>query len=399
MISNCGHDENGRYSGGAAGDQTGGEWEIRSWYNRPWNYVLRYPDAKVRELIAAMAEAAARNNLIGYDQSDRYTFWQHLKASSYDPSQITVRCEADCSSGVAAIVKAVGYRLNIAKLKNVSIYCYTGNLRSALKTAGFTVLAASKYLTSLDYLLRGDILLYEGHHVAINLTTGSKAGASADTGNGGKLNETVKWNGVATAALNVRRWAGTGNALCSFSPLPTGAAVGVCDTVLAADGSPWYYILYNGKYGFVSADYIRQKPAQSVTNEIVAAGQIHADNFAGCNLVIDGVWGNETKKGAVKVLQHAMNLDYNAGLEEDGIWGAKSAAALKGHSVRKGESQYMVTALEILFMLRGYECGGVESPGVFGENLEKAVITYKEKKGWIINGTAGEGTFIALAGA
>ena len=41
-ISNSGHDENGRYNGGAAGDQTGDEWYLRSWYNRPWNCVIRY---------------------------------------------------------------------------------------------------------------------------------------------------------------------------------------------------------------------------------------------------------------------------------------------------------------------------------------------------------------------
>ena len=35
MISNCGHDENGRYSGGKAGDQTGTEWRVINWYNRP----------------------------------------------------------------------------------------------------------------------------------------------------------------------------------------------------------------------------------------------------------------------------------------------------------------------------------------------------------------------------
>lgn len=28
MISNCGHDENNRYSGGKAGDQTGTEYRI-----------------------------------------------------------------------------------------------------------------------------------------------------------------------------------------------------------------------------------------------------------------------------------------------------------------------------------------------------------------------------------
>ena len=86
---------------------------------------MRHPDEKVRKMIADMARAAAKNNLVGYDQSQRYTFWEHLKASEYDPAGITIACEADCSSGVAAIVKAVGYRLNMQKLKNVSIYLYT----------------------------------------------------------------------------------------------------------------------------------------------------------------------------------------------------------------------------------------------------------------------------------
>ena len=47
MISNCGHDENNRYSGGKAGDQTGTEWRVINWYNRPWKCVLRHPDLTV----------------------------------------------------------------------------------------------------------------------------------------------------------------------------------------------------------------------------------------------------------------------------------------------------------------------------------------------------------------
>lgn len=178
MISNCGHDENEKYSGGAAGDQTGAEWEIRTWYNRPWNCVLRHPDRNVGNMLADLARKAAQNNLVGYDQNQRGTYWQHLKASNYDPAQITIKCEADCSSGVAANVKATGYRLGIKALQNVSADCYTGNLRAALKAAGFEVLTDSKYLTSDAYLLPGDILLYEGHHTATNLDTGSKAGSS-----------------------------------------------------------------------------------------------------------------------------------------------------------------------------------------------------------------------------
>lgn len=186
-ISNCGHDERNKYSGGKAGDQTGGEWTIRSWYNRPWNCVLRHPDADVREMIADMAEAAAKNNFVGYDQLQRLTFWEHLKASNYDPAKITIACEADCSSGVAAIVKAVGYRLGIEKLKNVSIYIYTGNMKAAFKAAGFEVLTDKKYLTSDAYLLRGDIVLNESAHVATNLTNGSKS--SGDDSSKGYLSK------------------------------------------------------------------------------------------------------------------------------------------------------------------------------------------------------------------
>ena len=58
MISNCGHDERGKYSGGKAGDQTGTEWQVINWYNRPWKCVLRHPDAATRKLIAQMAKAA-----------------------------------------------------------------------------------------------------------------------------------------------------------------------------------------------------------------------------------------------------------------------------------------------------------------------------------------------------
>ena len=177
MISNCGHDENKKYKGGKAGDQTGGEWAKRDWYNRPWLCVLRHPDEKVRSKIAKYAKSAAENDNIGYDQSDRLTFWNALKDSGYDPAKIKTKCEADCSSGVAAIVKAVGYTLDIDKLKEISEKMYTGNERSILKKAGFTGLTAAKYLSSDKYLLPGDILLYDpdekSGHTAINLDTGS----------------------------------------------------------------------------------------------------------------------------------------------------------------------------------------------------------------------------------
>ena len=44
MIANCGSNEFGSGYGGQAGDQTGNEYRVRTWYSRPWKCVLRYPD-------------------------------------------------------------------------------------------------------------------------------------------------------------------------------------------------------------------------------------------------------------------------------------------------------------------------------------------------------------------
>ena len=172
MIANSGYDEYGKYSGGSAGDQTGKEWRIIPYYTRPWNCVLRHPDASVRNLIAQLAEQGANNDLIGYDQNERWTFWNQLKKVGYYPVNINTKCEADCSAGVISITWAVGYLIGRKTLQNLNA-SYTGNMRSGFKDAGFSVLTDSKYLTSDKYLMRGDILLNDAHHTAINLTTGS----------------------------------------------------------------------------------------------------------------------------------------------------------------------------------------------------------------------------------
>lgn len=172
MIANSGHDERGKYSGGQAGDQTGTEWQIIKWYNRPWNCVLRHPDEDVRKKIAELARAAANNNKIGYNQAKRTSFWFELEKVGYDPSKITTKCDSDCSAGVSAIVKAVGYILNKPKLKELAITNYTGSMRPNYKAVGFDVLTDGKYLASDKYLVPGDILLNEKHHTCINLDYG-----------------------------------------------------------------------------------------------------------------------------------------------------------------------------------------------------------------------------------
>lgn len=138
-----------------------------------------------------------------------------------------------------------------------------------------------------------------------------------------------------------------------------------------------------------------ETPSTSV-NQIVKDGQIHARNFAAPGLNADGIRGANTIKAGIKVLQQGMNLDYGAGLALDGIWGSKSEAALGNHTVRRGERQYMVTALQILLMLKGYYPNGVENPGHFGAGCEKAVRQYQKDHGIGVDGVAGYKTFKSL---
>lgn len=129
---------------------------------------------------------------------------------------------------------------------------------------------------------------------------------------------------------------------------------------------------------------------------LVSAGQIHANNFAQCGIEADGIRGVLTKRAGIKVLQRAMNLDYSAGLAEDGIWGTRTKTALGKHYVRYGETQYMVTALEILLLLKNYNPNGVECPGEFGSGLKAAVIQYQKDNGWTTNGIADAALFQSL---
>lgn len=288
-ISNSGSDENGRYHSGKAGDQTGNEWNLRSWYNRPWNCVLRYEkDARVGQKLAELGCAAAQNNLVGYDQYQRDTYWHHLKASNYDPSQITVACEADCSAGVIANTKAVGYLLGISALKNITA-TYTGNMKNAYKAAGFTVLTGSKYTSGYDYLLPGDILLNESAHTATNITKGSKATSSSTSGTNSapaKTNNSYVGKGIGTAtakaSMNVRSGSGTSHS--SYGTISVGTKVEVLEIL----SNGWYKIVWPGAscgYAYTSNStktyysYVAKKPAAS-TNTSTSSKNVKATKAA-----------------------------------------------------------------------------------------------------------------------
>lgn len=174
IIGHASINENGEISGGKAGDQTGQEVTRRTWYDKPWDVVIRPKSSSVAEAIATAMEKACANDNIGYCQSHRTTAYTYAKKVNYDLSKITTPCEADCSSLVALCILAAGI--------NVSPHCTTRDLRSScLGTGQFTVFTDSSYTRSTSKIKRGDILLNEGHHTAIVLNsnyTGSELGTS-----------------------------------------------------------------------------------------------------------------------------------------------------------------------------------------------------------------------------
>lgn len=135
----------------------------------------------------------------------------------------------------------------------------------------------------------------------------------------------------------------------------------------------------------------------STKTDIVKAGQMHTNNFTGAGLKVDGVRGTLTKKAFVMAIQIALNLDYNAGLAVDGKLGTKTKAALKGKTVRTGSKGYLVTALEIGLMLKGYNPNGVECPGVFGTGCAGATEKYQGENSLAVDKIAGYNTFMSLA--
>ena len=113
---------------------------------------------------------------------------------------------------------------------------------------------------------------------------------------------------------------------------------------------------------------------EAVKRFVVACGQQSANDFVGhSQIAVDGLVGPATKRMKIRVLQHAMNLDYNAGLVEDGLWGSATEAALGNHYIKQGEKQYMVTAMQIFVLIAGNDPHGVEYPGIFGSGLAGAL--------------------------
>lgn len=167
-------DENGKASGGKAGDQTGREVSTQSWYkhSKGWR-VLRAKNPKLAYYIAEAMNMACNNSKVGYDQGQNQTLWNAAKKVNFDISKVTTATETDCARLIRVCVQ---YACVMLGLDITVPDFYTANLVSRLLSTGlFVELTGSKYTDKEDYLGVGDILCTrtKGHTVAV-LTNGKK---------------------------------------------------------------------------------------------------------------------------------------------------------------------------------------------------------------------------------
>lgn len=160
-VGSARHDENGKYTNGRRGDQTGDEVSIQSWYNHSKGWVrLRAKDPYVRQLIAKAMLMACENNHFGYSQNDRDSGFVEARKVGFDPSCVTKDVNVDCSSLVRICVNFAGIAVGDF---------YTGNEANILMNTGaFT----EALVDSEAECEAGDILVTrtKGHTVVVLAT-------------------------------------------------------------------------------------------------------------------------------------------------------------------------------------------------------------------------------------
>ena len=277
----------------------------------------------------------ANNPKHGYDQDNRW-------GPDYD-----------CSSAVISAWQAAGVPV---KSKGAS---YTGNMKSVFISCGFKDVRSSINLSNGSGLKRGDVLLNTVTHTAMYI------------GNGQIVHASINENGTTTGGKTGDQ---TGKEICIRS---------------------YYNKNWDCVLRYMNDDSSVTPPPSG--NVYIRQGQTAANKFVGAGLTITGVRDAATKKAGIKVLQKAMNLDYGAGLAVDGIWGSATEAALGKHYVKSGETQYMVTACQILLLIRGFNPNGVEYPGTFGSGCLAAVKKFQTNMKLPVKGICNAATFIKLA--
>ena len=177
-------DENGKVSGGTAGDQTGKEVSTQDYYlhSKGW-YLIRPKSVEDANKLASAMLAACENNNIGYDQNERLGIITQIKKYG-SMAKIAVKTEADCGTLVRGCCIEVGFDPgNFTTANEAAALTNTGKFESKVS------------VTSSTTLYNGDVLVTKtkGHTVIVVSGNPRKTSSSSATQSGTAVSVSSKF--------------------------------------------------------------------------------------------------------------------------------------------------------------------------------------------------------------
>lgn len=176
-------DENGKLSGGKAGDQTGKEVSTQDYYmhSKGW-YLFRPKSVEDADKLASAMLAACNNDNIGYDQSNRLDVISKLGRYG-SMAKIAEKTEADCGTLVRGCCIEAGF--------DPGNFTTAGEETALIKTGRFESKAV---VTATTVLYNGDVLVTKTKgHTVIVVSGNARPGAESPSGRpNGSVGTSVK---------------------------------------------------------------------------------------------------------------------------------------------------------------------------------------------------------------
>lgn len=154
---------NGKVIDDLVGDQNGREVKIGGYYNFGQKWVIRFRSKKRGRKVADATRMLARNNNIGYNQSNRKSLYNQCELINWDIDRIHQIQPCDCDCSLLAVCA-----INFAYRKSLLPYSLTTcNLPNIVNQHKTKFKRADKSIKTLKFH-KGDLVGKQGH-VIINV--------------------------------------------------------------------------------------------------------------------------------------------------------------------------------------------------------------------------------------
>ena len=167
------------------------------------------------------------------------------------------------------------------------------------------------------------------------------------------------------------------------------------------DGDGYVYEAKGHAYGVVKTafdasdwQYYSQCPYTEDDSATAGQAQPEDNTNAGGNTSYDKE--SEVRHAKTSELQRILNEWYNSGLDVDGIWGPKTAAACNSNLLKYKSPMIRTTYVTYIQQLLGVAGFGTDVDGAYGPDTKAKVIEFQRSASLSVDGIVGKNTTKAL---